>query len=235
MCGVIHAGKFVQLQNAHAEPRNFFCFSDADTLRYMSDPLTEAIVHSHPAEVLEDGKKLHRLSPSAADMRQQLATAKPWVIAAQNLDTGAWEYFDWGKHTLDLPLLERDFRHGVEDCYVVIEKWWWQNKGVRLLPMPRDEEWWGNVQEGKPANANLYLDHFAACGAERIYPRTPRDLVPGDVFLFRLGTGSGGVYNHGGVFVGNGLVAHHAPTKLSATGPVGPWFNRIDFWLRRPS
>lgn len=228
MCGVVHAGKFIQLENIHSEPENHFAFSDADTLRYMTDPATEAIVHSHPGEVTEAGL-VSRLSPSAADMRQQLATSKPWIIAAFNVTTGAWEYFDWGKHTLDLPLLERPFRHGVEDCYTVIEKWWWQNRGVRLLPMPRDDSWWGKKGKVAPV-ANLYVDHFRDCGAERFWPRSPGDLRPGDVCLTKIDSEH---YNHGGVFIGHGRIAHHPPTKLSTTWPAGPWFNRIDFWLRR--
>lgn len=228
-CGVIYRGAYVPLSNVAADPINQFAFSDEDALRYARDADTEAYVHSHPAYEKE-GVKRSRLCPSSADMQQQLALAKPWVIVAENAQAGTWEMFDWGSHTLDLPILERPFRHGVEDCYEVIRKWYWQHRGELLLPMPRDLEWWGS-KDVEPT-ANLYVDHFAACGATRIFPRTPADLKPGDVFLFKLGNGVK-LYNHGGVFLGNGLVAHHPPTKLSSDGPIGPWFNRIDFWLRR--
>lgn len=228
-CGVIYKDAYVPLANVARDPINEFGFSDADTLRYSKDPGFEAVVHSHPAAEKE-GIKRSRLSPSAVDMQQQLATAKPWVIVAENASNGTWEMFDWGKHTLDLPILERPFRHGVEDCYTVIQKWFWQNRGEMLLSMPRDELWWGNKDVAP--KADLYVDHFAACGAERIFPRTPADLKPGDVFLFKLGQGVTR-YNHGGVFLGNGLVAHHPPTKLSLTGSIGARFSRIDFWLRK--
>lgn len=228
-CGVIHNDTYVPLANVASDPINKFAFSDADTLRYSKDPGTEAYVHTHPA--FDAGPmKISRLSPSSKDMQQQLASGKPWVILAENARNGTWEMFDWGKHVLDLPLLERPFRHGVEDCYEVIRKWHWQNRGHVLLPMPRDDSWWGG--KNMEPSADLYVEHFAACGAERIYPKSPADLRPGDVFLFKLGQGVTR-YNHGGVFLGQGLVAHHPPTKLSSDAPIGPRFRRIDFWLRR--
>ncbi len=159
-CGVIHADAYMPLSNVARDPLNQFAFSDADTLRYSLDPATEAYVHSHPAYEAE-GVKRSRLCPSSADMQQQLATAKPWVIVAENVQSGTWEMFDWGAHILDLPILERPFRHGVEDCYETIRKWHWQNRGVVLLPMPRDDYWWGG-KDVEP-KANLYVEHFAAC------------------------------------------------------------------------
>lgn len=233
LCGVIHRGKFVQLANVHPEPQDNFALSDDDTRRYVLTDGLEALVHSHPAALLADGKLAGRLSPSQKDMRQQDAMRVPWVITAFNPHNGVWEYFDFGQHVLDLPILEREFRHGVEDCYTLIRKWWWQNKGVLLPEFPRDEGWWGNVLEGEAATANHYIEGFALAGFSQFHPHTPAELRPGDVFLFKLGTGSAGVYNHGGVFIGNGLVAHHPPNKLSCTGSIGPRFKRIDFWLRR--
>ena len=231
LCGGIHAGQFVVLENAAPDPLTTFAFTDADTAKYMLDPLTEAIVHSHPATDLGEGRFINRLSPSITDMRQQLATALPWIIAAENRNNGVWEVFDWGLHTLDLPILERPFRHGVEDCYEVIRKWHWQYAGVELLACPRDDLWWDDPMVERTAQANFYMDLFQACGAERVYPNSPGELRPGDVFLYKLGTKD--VYNHGGVFLGNGLVAHHPPSKLSVASPVGPWFKRLDVWLRR--
>lgn len=228
-CGVICNDEYVPLANVAQDPINAFGLSDADTMLYSKNPTFEAVVHSHPAYEAE-GVKLSRLCPSAKDMQQQLAMSKPWVIVAENAVNGTWEMFDWGAHTLDLPILERPFRHGVEDCYTVIEKWFWQNRKIRMLPMPRDLGWWGD-KDNAP-KANLYVDHFKDCGAERFHPRSPADLRPGDVFLFKLGQGVT-QYNHGGIFIGNGQIAHHPPTKLSCTGNIGARFSRIDFWLRR--
>lgn len=234
LCGVVVNGAFIPLVNVHPDPQNHFMLSDADTARYFLKPGTvQAFVHSHPPLQVEGGGLLGRTCPSAADMRQQDAMQVPWLIAAYEPESGVWEYFDFGRHVLDLPLLERDFRHGVEDCYTIIRKWWWQNKAVLLPEYPRDDGWWGNTLTGEAATGDLYRDGFKGAGFERFWPDNPGQLRPGDVFLTQLGTGSKGVYNHGGVFIGNGLIAHHPPNKLSCTASVGPRFRRVDFWLRR--
>src|SRR5690606_37373655 len=141
-----------------------------------------------------------------------------------------WEVFDFGEHILDEPLLKRPFLHGVRDCYELIRSWFWQNRLDKLLPMPRDEGWWGDPENGIAPTADLYLEHFKACGAERIYPRSQADLKPGDVFLFKLKSER---YNHGGVFIGNGKAIHHAPNRFSQEMIVtDAWFNR-PIWLRK--
>lgn len=230
LCGVIYDGEFIPLTNTAPDPLKMFMFSTADTMRYMMDPKTQAVVHSHPADVGEDGALLPQLSPSLLDMQQQIATAKPWVLTCFNPNAGAWETFEWGDHTLDLPMLVRPFRSGVEDCYTLIRKWYWQKQQARLDEIPRMDHWYGDKINRIPPALNLYLDHFESQGFRRFDPPRISDLRPGDVFFWQLNST---VYNHAGVYVGDGLIYHHVHGRLSQEDAIGPWFRRIDFWARR--
>jgi len=230
LAGVIMDGEFVQLENVADDPENNFALSTQDMVRYVYTPECRAVVHSHPA-IREEGQPARmRLSPSACDMQHQLDVAKPYVIVAENPETGVWETFDFGEHTIDYPILDRPFRHGVEDCYELIRKWHWQNRFDTLIPMPRDDLWFGSVENKIEPSANLYLDHFEKCGAARIYPRSPKDLLPGDVFLFKL---LAKVWNHGGVYVGNGQAWHHPPGRYAQKLVITEAWFRKTIWLRK--
>jgi cell wall-associated NlpC family hydrolase len=242
--GVIYDGKYIRLENAHPEPEDYFQMSTADAKKYVGDAKLEAVVHSHPPEKRivvqeavdpeeEDTETVElyaRMGPSAADMRQQMAMGIPWVLAAFDPQTGQWKMFDWGDHTLDLPVLERPFVHGIEDCYTLIRKWYWQNQQIKLGDYPRDDFWWEPDHEEDTPPDDLYMQNFAKEGFVRIHPEKPNDLEIGDVFLFKLGSKQ---YNHGGVYTGKGLIIHHPPGKYSLPSPLGPYFRRIDVWLRR--
>lgn len=232
LAAVIMGDELVVLENVAPDPLNNFAISTADMGRYVYHPDCKAVVHSHPA-IREEGKNpVPRLTPTASDMQHQLDVAKPYVIAAENPEIGTWEVFDFGEHVLDYPILGRPFRHGVEDCYTLIRKWFWQNRFDKLIPMPRDDMWFGREigEDPIPVTANLYIDHFEKCGAERVYPRGPKDLIPGDVFLFKFYSK---VWNHGGVYVGEGKVWHHPPGRYSIDMLVtDAWFRRT-IWLRK--
>lgn len=236
--GVVYDGRYIPLKNVAPDPEKNFLMSSEDMEEYCLDGKLEAVVHSHVGQVIEqeDGTELvlQYDGPSKADMTQQQEMGLPWVIAHFNPHTGVWSMFDFGDHCLDLPILERPFRHGVEDCYSLIRKWWWQNRGVKLDEFPRDDYWWVSPDGEQPAE-DMYMEGFQSQGFERIFPNSPADLEEGDVFLQMLLTNER--YNHGGVYVGNGLIAHHPPgtARLSHETPVGPVFRRVNVWLRRPS
>lgn len=234
--GVISGGQYIRLKNVHPDPNNHFRMSDADIVAYVLPKKIEALVHSHPSdwevltsEELDQGKHprpILRKGPSQKDMQQQILMGIPWIIAFENARFGTWGIFDWGKHTLELPILGRDFIHGVEDCYELIRKYEWQTNTNFLDPYPRDDFWWDTEGE----EADIYMKNFEGWGYHRITPRNPSELEFGDVFIYRLMSDT---YNHGGVYGERGSVWHHPPNKLSHATPLGPMFRRIDFWVRR--
>lgn len=227
MCGVIYNDVFIQLVNAAPDPSTKFALTDADALRYLSDPKTQAIVHSHPSSG-EEGP-----GPSKHDLEQQLATNLPWVIVAFDPRAGKWSLVEWDDQAegvplretslLNTPILGQTFVYGVHDCFNLGRKWYWQTNGIRLPPMPSNFGWWG--EGGK-----LYEDNFERLGFERFAPVTPADLIPGDAFLYAFGRTF--VYNHIGIFVGNGLAIEHRLGELSNEYVVGPWLRRTSFWVR---
>ena len=184
-------------------------------------------MHSHPPSVVneDEGTQYYapRISPSKADMQAQINIGKPFIITAFEPNEGRWVTYSWGDHILEQPLLEREFLHGVNDCYSLIRKWYWQNLHVILRDYPRNDKWWETEQ-------SMYDINFAREGFYKFHPSDPGELQLGDWFLFQL---NARVNNHAGIYIGDGLIAHHAPKRLSETIPVGNYFRRITTWLRR--
>lgn len=158
-----------------------------------------AVVHSHPDAPAE---------PSPADRMACEATATPWHIVS--VPSGQWA-------TLlpvgyQAPLVGREYRHGVQDCYTLVSDWYAQ-AGLLLPNFQRDDGWWDNGQ-------NLYVDNFEACGFREI---AADDLQYGDALLIAV---SSPVPNHAAVFIGDNLIIHHAHNRLSGREIYG------DFWRK---
>lgn len=217
-CGVVLAsGDYVPLENVAPDPTTSFALPGQAYAAVLPDVV--AIVHSHP-----DGPDC----PSAADMRSQIDTQKPWIIVSCNAD-GALEPFAFGDGVAVPRLVGRGFRHGVTDCYALIRDWYKLKRSIDLPEFPRDWEWW---TEG----GDLYRDGFAEAGFYRI---DEQDVQAGDVFLAAIRSD---VPNHGGVYLGNGEALHHLTgrlavdsTRISRREPVGRWSGFLSHWLRHSS
>jgi cell wall-associated NlpC family hydrolase len=159
--------------------------------------------------------------------QEQLAV--PFLLASTNGEAST-PVAGWGDQ-LEIPALERRFfHHGITDCYAAIRDWWRVNRGTLLPQFNRGWEWW--LQ-----NKNLYIEGFPKAGFRRMNEDEIADAKAGDVILFNVRSK---VPNHGGVYLGNGLMYHHAtqrqpyePTKLATTEPVARWMNFQPIWLRR--
>lgn len=208
ICGVIVDGKPVFLENESDDPDNHFLVK-----KYPDN--IQGVFHSHP-----DGP----FYPSLYDMRQQYAMVIPWGIAAHSKkDSGI---FWWGEDVPKLPLIGRPFRHGVTDCYSLIQDFYKEVHDKNLTPVPRDWEWWDGAE-------SLYTDNFERAG---FYTVDSSDIKPGDVFFATIRSK---VPNHAGVYLGNGLILHHTagrsgydPTKLSTVEPGARWFNYLSRVVR---
>lgn len=232
-CGLIVAGKYIACANNADDPDTHQPENDNCSCRLCSFEISpqlyaklstegiDMIVHSHP-----DGP----FYPSQADMEGQLLTAKPWAIIAIDEDRVAEKPVIWGGEIA--PLVGREFMHGVTDCYAVIKdafalgKNKLENQGIPgwpfdpiILPeFPRKNAWWEHEED-------LYADNFGKAGFVEIKD-TPR---PGDVFLTKIRSSK---YNHGGILVGNDLIVHHLPERLSRREPSGIWGRSAGMWLR---
>lgn len=175
----------------------------------------QAVFHSHP-----NGP----FYPSKLDMEQQYATMIPWGIAAySSIESGV---FWWGDDVPIPELIGRPFRHGVTDCYALIKDFYKLQHGVDLPEYPRSWEWW---DEGE----RLYEDGFTSAGFVEIDSSL---IEPGDVFLAAIRSPTS---NHGGIYLGNGLILHHTAgrggydkMRLSNVEPGSRWFKFLSKVLR---
>lgn len=178
--------------------------ASAPEVGFRIDPTTipdnaTAIVHSHP-----NGPNC----PSEADMINQMNSSLPWIIVSTD-GVNCLEPFAFGD-MLPIPdLLNRPFMSGVTDCYDAIRHRLME-VDIHLEYMPREWGWWHRT--------NLYEDNLAKSGFRKL--REDETIQPYDCFLVMLRST---VYNHGGVYLGDGLVYHHlgsdrdghySPTRL---------------------
>lgn len=100
------------------------------------------------------------------------------------------------------PLIGRTFDYGVTDCYTLFQDFY-RLAGGTLPDMAYDENWW---EDG----LDLYLDNMERGGFQRLAADEP--LQVGDVILIQLGAN---VANHAAIYLGDQMVLHHAPKRLS--------------------
>lgn len=155
------------------------------------------VVHSHPGAGPQ---------PSTADLAGCEASGLPWHIVG--LPGGAW-------HTVEpcgyvAPLVGREFRWGVQDCYSLIRDWYRQERGVELPDFPRRADDFA-------AGRDLYRDGFPRAG----FVEVAGPPEPGDVLLFRL---SAPVPDHGAIYLGADRILHHMQGRLSTREDWGGWW-----------
>jgi len=156
-----------------------------------------ACVHSHPG---------YPARPSEADKVMCEASGLRFHIVHVSVPDGATEPATGELATLDpqgyqAPYTQRQFVHGVMDCYALVRDYYQRDLGIELPNYERDDLWWENGQ-------NLYLDNFTDAGCVRV-----TDLQPGDIILMQVRSK---VPNHAGVYLGDGLILHHVYNRLSS-------------------
>lgn len=96
-------------------------------------------------------------------------------------------------------LIGREFKHGEMDCYTIFRDFY-RLSGYEMPNFEREDYWW---EDGK----NLYLDNIEKQGFEQV-----SEPQIGDVILISVGAN---VPNHAAIYVGEQMVLHHAPKRLS--------------------
>lgn len=224
-CGLIGVdGAYHPCANIAEDPVRTFEIANAD-LAAVDAGRPAALLHSHTAIPQEGGPALPPLdAPSAADMRAQSDMAIPWGITLC-LEGGATDPFWFGDQVERPPLYGRSYRHGVDDCYAFIRDWHATVAGLTIPDFPRDLDWW--EPEPDLPQQDLYREGFATAGFARVErPDGPR---PGDVFLCAV---RAPVMNHGGVYLGDGLIGHHLMHQLSLHQPASVWRSKLRFFVR---
>jgi len=216
-CGLLVGGAYLPCRNASATPRDNFEISAADYADAEDSGTITAIVHSHPGASAR---------PSMADMSACEASGLPWVIVSLGAQVdGSIAIEDW--HTFEpsgysAPLIGCEFSHGLNDCYGLIRRYYWQKHGVTLPDFPRRGEWWND------GRSDLYAQ-FPDAG----FARLPNgdELRPGDVLLMHIRSRNA-VPNHAAVFLGDGVILHHLWGQLSRRDQLGRYLPHVSHFLR---
>lgn len=189
ICGfVVFNGKenqFLPCENQAAEPTDYFEISDADYLRAEKCGQIVAIVHSHPEP---NGAPVL----STQDRQMQVQTGLEWWLVHNK--TQCLKKFRNAPH-----LLGREFDHGVMDCYTLYRDAY-MLAGYEMDQFERTDDWWDNGE-------NLYLDNIQGQGFERV-----EEPQLGDVILIQM---MADVPNHAAIYLGDQMVLHHSPNRLS--------------------
>lgn len=152
------------------------------------------VVHSHP------GQRVPR--PGAGDVACCDAGDLPWHVVGVDGDA-APRWVDFEPAWRIAPLEGRVFVHGATDCYSIIRDWYRLEHGVVLPDYPRADGWWD-------AGDDLYRQQFEDAGFREV--AGPPE--PGDVLLMQI---RAPVPNHGALYLGGDMIAHHLAGRLSLT------------------
>jgi proteasome lid subunit RPN8/RPN11 len=225
-CGFLTPQGYVPVQNVAPDPINDFMVSPRD---YLNTKDKLMIVHSHPVQDAFDHLKYKPgfwpFCPTQTDMEGQLLHEMPWAIVVTD-GKSCTDPFHWGDHLLDLPLIGREFRHGVTDCYSAIRAWFKQEVGAYLPDIPRNDNWW-------ETDLDLYHAKGPSVGLRKL--RDGEKPKRGDVGLMKVGGQNVKTVNHGLVYLGDGTVYHHLPGRLSRREAFGGRLTTVAEWMRHRS
>lgn len=221
-CGIIvqkdGAACFIPCENKYEDPEIGFQIDPKITNTFIVNKTLVAVVHSHCVANTSESS-----APSKMDMEGQILTGVIWGIFdtdGNNIKDPYW----WGDFILDEPLIGADFKSGINDCYSLIRKWYWQKKGLKLLDFARDMDWWLNGE-------NMYEDNFERAGFFQI---SKKELENGDLVLGKVKSDR---INHAGIYLnnsedGNGLILHHLSNRLSRRETANNWVDKAELFLR---
>lgn len=171
----------------------------------------EKTARLHPDDyetAIEQGKLLfhfhshcnERATPSPGDKTMSEKHELPLVIMALPTEEVQF-YFPNGWRA---PLLGRPFVYGSLGCYELVQDHYEEELAIKLPNFDSEEDWWNKGQ-------NLLMDNFAKAGF-----RIVKDLKRHDVLLIHL---KSPVPNHCAVYLGDGMILHHVPWRLSCLQP----------------
>lgn len=207
-CALITDDTVVPIKNISARPSDGFVMCPIELANALDEHTPIAIFHSHPDDTAH---------PSEHDIvrMSRADDPLPWVIMS-------WPDYDMTVTQPQQPakLIGREFVHGVQDCYTLVQDFYSSKLGITLSEYHRDDEWWEKGQD-------LYLDNYEA---EGFYEVALKDIQFGDFILMQVESNK---VNHAGVYIGDGKILHHLYGRLSQRGIYGGyWLDRTRRILR---
>lgn len=112
---------------------------------------------------------------------------------------------------------------GKQDCYSIVRRYFAENYGLNLRNYARPSRFWEDQQ----------LDLYKMFVLEGAKPVLDDRIELGDVLLMPLFTPFA---THACIVVGDNLILHHPPGRLSCVEPMRPkWSNRASVVVRHPA
>ena len=203
-CGFILENAFIPCDNVAADKVKNFKIDLKEFAKYNSD--IKAIIHSHA----------NYPHISKHDMITQKNLEIPFgVVFLKNGALDKLAFF--GDQIKPYELLNREFIHGIFDCYALMRDWHRLN-GRMIKDYPRENLWW----ETEPS----MLEDL--CNDAGFYHIDEEPKV-GDIIFMKV---LADVTNHSAVYLGDGLLLHHLYGRLSRREPVVRWRKYITGYLR---
>jgi proteasome lid subunit RPN8/RPN11 len=191
---------YFKCRNQSATPLAHFQMDPKDYLAAKIQGQILAVCHSHPNA---------SAAPSPADLSACEASALPWYILSwpgdqlKRLEPTGYR----------APLLQREFVHGVHDCYALIRDYYQQELGIALPDFEREDGWW------KEKGRNLYVKNFEAAGFHRVSDA----LRKNDVIIMQF---RGVDPEHGAIYIGNDVIMQHCYGHLSNRTVYGGYWQK---------
>ena len=216
-CGVIVGEDYHAVHNASATPEKDALIRAVDLLRIEAEigPV-RAILHSHPYKL--STPMLHSPEwPSHVDMQQWIASGLPWgIVATDGSGTTPVLWLDDNERP---PLLNRDFQHGVADCYALVRDYFHFERGIELPNFPRGWDWWHSGEDH-------YIKNFQSAGFRVIQKD---EAVPGDCVMYKI---KSSVVNHAAVITGPDTILHHLIRRKSCYDSKSKWDGLAEHYVR---
>lgn len=209
MCGVIvDSGVFLPITNVaksfERDTEDSFVMCPVEYSKVEDSHKVIAIVHSHPDWTAK---------PSVYDKVRCNQGDLPWVVVSYpEVDVSITH------PEKETPLIGREFVHGIQDCYTIVQDYYKRVLGIELSSYEREDEWW---EKGK----NYYLDNYEKEGFYQV-----DDLKIGDMILMQIESNT---TNHAAIMYDDNVILHHLYGRPSCLGIYGGyWRDRTTVVLR---
>lgn len=225
-CGYLINREYVPCTNIHEHPEKQFKIGYKDVVRCEKIGNIEAVVHSHPNSSSK---------PTTYDLIQMAHGVVPWIIVAYpEIDIKVHKRTNY-----TAPLINREYIHGVLDCYSIVRDYYKRELDIQLDNFNRQDKWWESSE-----STSLYADNFKSQGFVEVH-----DLQRHDVILCRvqptnhinhaliyLGSDGSLASEDAETAVGEHLVLHHPYLRRSRREIYGnAWRERSAIIVRHRS
>jgi len=212
-CGILTENTFVPCVNVSANPLNSFEIEETEIFPFLGQICS--VIHSHCRNKKAGPFDLR--TPSPKDIENQKLSNVPWWIFATDGETILSPVKIPREY--DENLLERPFIWFINDCYSLIQDFYWKTFKITLANHCSTDSVLSLFQKNdvfKP-----FIEEYGFVYTNEKLPTNVGDVLLLDVFS--------GVRNHLGVFTGDGVLHQDFISKIE---PVQHFVNRIHAVLR---